>query len=48
MELHLKVNFSIYIHKNAQEGAPDFALKGALLVALELHLFMQSSVHKSV
>ena len=46
--LHLKVNFNIYIHKDAQEGAPDVALKGTLLVALELHLFMQLSMHKSV
>ena len=48
LELHLKVNFNIYINKDAQEGAPDVALKGTLLVALELHLFMQLSMHKSV
>ena len=46
--LHLKVNFNIYIHKDAQEGAPDVSLKGILLVALELHLFMQLSMHKTV
>ena len=39
---------NIYIHKDAQEGAPDGTLKGTLLVALELHLFMQLSMHKSV
>ena len=27
--------------KDAQEGTPDVALKGTLLVGLELHLFMQ-------
>ena len=48
LELHLKVNFNIYIHKDAQEGAPDVALKGTLLAALELHLFMQLPMHKSV
>ena len=48
LELHLKVNFHIYICKDAQEGAPDVALKGTFLVALELHLFMQLSRHKSV
>ena len=48
LELHLKVNFNIYICKDAQEGAPDVALKGTFLVALELHLFMQLSRHKSV
>ena len=37
LELLLKVNFNIYIYKDAQEGAPDFALKGTQLVAL-LHL----------
>ena len=42
------MNFNIYIHKDAQEGAPDIALKGTLLVAIELHLFMQLSMHKSV
>ena len=44
--MHLKVNFNIYIYKDAQEGAPDVALKGTLLVALELHLFMQVSMYK--
>ena len=48
LELHLKVNFNIYICKDAQEGAPDVALKGTFLVALKLHLFMQLSRHKSV
>ena len=38
----------IYIYKDAQEGSPDVALKGTLLVALELHLFMQLLKHKSV
>ena len=28
------MNFNIYIHKDVQEGAPDVALKGTLLVAL--------------
>ena len=37
LELLLKVNFNIYIYKDAQEGAPDFALKGTQLVAL-VHL----------
>ena len=48
MELHLKVNFNIYIHKDTREGAPDIALKGTLLVAIELQLFMQLSMHKTV
>ena len=34
LELHLKVNFNIYICKDAQEGAPDVALKSTLLVHL--------------
>ena len=46
--LHLKVNFSIYICKDAPEGVPDVALKGALLVPLELQLFMQLSIHNCV
>ena len=29
-------------------GAPEIALKGALQVALELHLFMQLSMRKGV
>ena len=37
LELHLKVNFNTHIYKDAQEGAPDVALKGTLVVALELH-----------
>ena len=37
LELPLKVNFNIFIYKDAQEGAPDFALTGTQLVAL-LHL----------
>ena len=41
------MNCNIYIHKDAQGGAPDVALKGALLVALELYLFMQLSMDKS-
>ena len=39
--MHLKVNFNIYIHKGAKEGASDVALTVTLLVTLELHLFMQ-------
>ena len=31
-----------------KKDAPENALKGALQVALELHLFMQLSVHKSI
>ena len=42
------MNFNIYIHKDAQEGAHDVSLKGTLLVALELHLFIQLSMHKCV
>ena len=42
------MNFNIYIHKGAQEGAADVVLKVKLLVALELHLFMELSMHKSV
>ena len=42
------MNFNIYIHKDAQEGAHDVALKGTLLVALGLHLFMQLLMYKSV
>ena len=48
LELHLKVGFNIYIYKGAREGSPDVALKGTLLVALELHLFMQLSMRKSI
>ena len=50
LELYLKVNFNIYIYiyKDAQESAPDVALKGTLLVALGLHVFMQLSMHTSV
>ena len=48
LDLHLKVNFNIYIFNDAQEGVPNVTLKGTLLVALELHLFMQFSMHKSV
>ena len=42
------MNFNIYIHNDAQEGARDVALKGTILVALELHFFMQLSMHKSL
>ena len=42
------MNFNIYIHKDAQEGAHDVALKGTLLVTLGLHLFMQLLMYKSV
>ena len=31
-----------------KKDAPENALKGALQVALELHLFMELSVHKSI
>ena len=40
------MNFNIYTHKDVQEGAPDVSLKGTLLVALELDLLMQLSMHK--
>ena len=46
--LHLKVNFNIYICKDVPEGVPDVALKGALLVPLELQLLMQLSIHNCV
>ena len=36
------------IYKDAQQSAPDVALKGTLLVALGLYVFMQLSVHTSV
>ena len=48
LDLHLKVNFNIYIFNDEQKGVPNVALNGTLLVALELHLFMQLSIHKSV
>ena len=48
LELHLKVNFNIYIYRDAEESARDIALKCPLLVALELHLFMQLPMNKSV
>ena len=48
LELHLKMNFNIYIYKDAHKDAPDVALKGTILFALELHLLMQFSMHKSV
>ena len=38
----------LHIYKDAQKGASDVALKGTLLVALELHFFMHLSMHKSV
>ena len=47
-ELQRKVSFNIYIYKDAQEGAPDVALNRTLLVALELHFFIQLSMCKSV
>ena len=34
LELHLKMNLNIFIYKDAQEGAPDVALKGTLLTTL--------------
>ena len=36
------------LYKDAEEGVPEAALKGTLQVALELHLFMQLSMPKSV
>ena len=48
LELHLKANFNIYVYKDEQEGTPDVALKRKLLVALEVHLFLQLSMHKRV
>ena len=36
------------IYKDAQQSAPDVALKGTLLVALGLHVFMQLSMHTNV
>ena len=34
--------------QNLYKGAPEIALKGVFQVALELHLFIQLSMHKSV
>ena len=41
--IQLRVHLTIHLelHLDAQEGAPDVALKGTLLVGLELLLFMQ-------
>ena len=36
------------LYKYSQKDAPEKALKGALQVALELHLFMQLSMHKRI
>ena len=36
------------LYKDAQQGAPDNALKGAFQVGLQLHLFMKLSIDKSV
>ena len=36
------------LNKDEKKGASEIALKGALQVALELHVFMQLSMHKSV
>ena len=36
------------LYKDAPKGTPEVALKGALHVAVELQLFMLSSMHKSV
>ena len=36
------------LYKRAQKGSPEIALKGALQVALELHLFMQLPMHETV
>ena len=47
LELHLKVHFKD-LYKGTQKDEPEIALKGALQVTLELHLFRQFSVHKSV
>ena len=38
LALHLKVNFNIFMYKDAEEGAHDVALRGTLLVALGLQL----------
>ena len=38
----------LYIYKDAQEGAPNVALKGTFLIALELHLMVHLKVHLSV
>ena len=46
-ELYLKVHFKIYI-KMCKKVAPNNALKGALLVELELYLFMRLLMHKSI
>ena len=46
-ELYLKVHFKIYI-KMCKKVEPKNALKGALLVALELYLFMRLLMHKSI
>ena len=53
LKLHLNFNFRgelqyLHIYKDAQKAAHGVALKGTLLVALELHLSMQLSMHKSV
>ena len=34
LELHLKVNFNVNINNDAQEGAPDVALKGTFASAI--------------
>ena len=41
------MHFKIYI-KIHKKSAPGNALKGALQVALKLHLFMQLSTHNSI
>ena len=37
----------IDLYKDAQKGACEVELKGALLVSFDLHLFMYLSVHKN-
>ena len=41
------MHFKIYM-KMLEKGELDNALKGALQVALKLHVFLQLSMHKSI
>ena len=45
--MHLKVRFKTYI-KMHKKGTPEDGLKGAPQIALELQMFMQLSMYKSV
>ena len=47
LELYLKVYFKIYV-KMHKKVDPDNALKGALQVALKLHLFLLLPMYKSL